>query len=450
MKKILIVDDDPTFNSMLRAFLEKKEYAAVSVHSAKSALTILREQTFDLILTDFRLPDLDGLTFVQQLKQKGIATPFILITNYSDIRTAIRSIRLGAFEFVTKPVNPDELLGVVEKAIESGVSSGQEERIEDSIDRSFVVGKDKGAVALWEHLEMVAPTKMNVLITGESGTGKEMVARMIHKKSRRADKPFVAVDCGTLSEELASSELFGHVKGSFTGAATDKKGLFEAAHGGTIFLDEVGNLPYSAQIKLLRAIEERTIRPVGSEREIKVDVRILAATNEPLAEAIGKGVFRHDLFHRLNEFELKVPALRERMGDFDTFVASFIKDASVELEKSVEGISSDALNVLKSYAWPGNLRELKNIIKRSVLLCKGSTIEVGNLPEGLNEPVMSNEPTPAIGDETNLKEIHERQERALIEKVLRENKYNKTKAAKLLNIDRTTLYNKIKHYGIDA
>ncbi len=454
MKQILIVDDDPTFNSMLTAFLERKNYGVCSAHSSGSALTMLKEQSFDLILTDFKLPDIDGLAFIQKMKQQHIDVPFILITNYSDIRTAVRSMKLGAYEFVTKPVNPDELLITMEKAMRGESKAGGD--FTDSLPpnagpEDYIIGKNAASLQLWEHIEMVAPTKMNVLITGESGTGKEHIARIVHQKSKRSKENFVAIDCGLLSDDLAGSELFGHVKGAFTGAANDKKGHFEAADKGTLFLDEVGNLPYSVQMKLLRAIQERTIRRLGGEKEIKIDVRIIAATNESMVQSIDRQKFRNDLYHRLNEFELKVPALKERLEDLEEYASFFIKEAAHELEKKMEGITPEAIAMLKKYSWPGNLRELKNIIKRATLLSKETFITPAHLPDDLLR-YDSTPAHPATGIETgtDLRQLQEHQEREVIEKVLRENKFNKSRAAKILNIDRTTLYNKIRQYGIDA
>lgn len=446
-KRILIIDDDPAFNAMLTGFLKRNDYATESAHSAKSAVTALGTHTFDLVLTDFKLPDMDGLELIRKIKADTPTLPVILITNYADIRTAVNSIKLGAYEFVSKPVIPDELLILVKKALDKNNKAvPAQEKVPASPATEYIVGSHPSAVALWKHIEMVAPTNMSVLITGESGTGKERVARLIRDKSKRKDEPFVAIDCGALGKDLAASELFGHVKGAFTGALHDKKGQFELANKGTLFLDEIGNLPYDVQVMLLRAIQERTVRRVGSDREMKVDVRIMAATNESLQHAIEKGAFRHDLYHRLNEFELRIPPLRERLDDLAEYARYFIREANAELGRSVTEISPEAMAILRNYTWPGNLRELRNIVKRATLLCMSDVIAPEHLPEGLG----TSEPHAIVPNTTDLKQLQEAQEKAMIVKVLQDTRYNKSKAARMLNIDRTTLYAKIKQYGIDA
>lgn len=447
MTKIMIVDDDPSFNGMLTAFLTRNSYEVSSAHSSSSALTLLKKGNFDLVLTDFKLPDVDGLELIQQIKADDPSMPVILITNYSDIRTAVRSIKLGAYEYVTKPVIPDELLITVQRALQGREATP--ERESRPLENDFIIGSGTSAVDLWEHVQMVAPTNMSVLITGESGTGKEYVARMLWRKSKRAQGPFIAIDCGTMSKELAASELFGHEKGSFTGATHDKKGQFELAHKGTLFLDEIGNLPHDVQANLLRAIQERTIRRIGSDRETKVDVRIITATNEPLDAAISHEKFRNDLYHRLNEFELKIPPLRERIEDLPEFISFFLEQANRELNKNIKGIDDQAIEIFKRYSWPGNLRELRNIVTRATLLCSGDVITSRQIPPGLLAP----KPNASAGNKsvntTNLKLIQEEQEKETILRVLRDTRYNKSKAARLLNIDRTTLYVKIRQYGID-
>jgi len=469
MKNVLVIDDDPAFNKMLSNFLERNNFQVKSAHSANSGLKYLETESFDLVLTDFRLPGMDGLELIKSIKVKKPELPVILITNYSDVRTAVNSIKFGAFEFVSKPLIPDEFLVIVNKALSNEVKNYDSiKKLEESQDPpKYIIGTTKEATKLWEYVDLVAPTRMSVLILGESGTGKEYVAKMLHTKSKRSSKKFIALDCGVLSKELAASELFGHVKGSFTGAMQDKKGLFELANGGTIFLDEVGNLPVEVQIQLLRTIQEKIVRRVGSENDIPIDVRIIAATNENIGSAIDDGNFRNDLLHRLNEFELHVPPLRSRGEDLNQFLSFFMDEASIELGKNVNDIDSAALEVLKTYHWPGNLRELKNIIKRAVLLCKNNMITIDQLPNGLivsedqNEIIKDSSQTDIktkkVSDESNkfsaitdLKYVQEMNEKELIIRVLKEAKYNKSKAAKQLNIDRTTLYQKIKKFDIDA
>ena len=470
MTKILVVDDDPAFNKMLCTFLQKQGYNVEHAYSSESALTVFQSQKIDLVLTDFKLPDMDGLELIKILKGKKESIPVILITNYSDIRTAVTSIQLGAFEFVTKPVNPDQMLLTIQQALSEPNQSGNEQAETPKISgqsinkptnsHKYVVGNSLASLKLWEHLQLVAPTKMTVLILGESGTGKEYAAKMIHEKSKRAHAPFVALDCGVLSKELAASELFGHVKGAFTGAVQDKKGAFEYANGGTIFLDEIGNLPHSVQVQLLRVIQERKVKRVGSEKDISVDVRIIAATNEDIKVSGSPGEFRSDLFHRLNEFELAIPALRERSTDLPEYIDTFLKQACQELNKEIIGLDDKAMEIVKNYPWPGNLRELRNVIKRGVLLSTSQYITKTELPPELENDALNPNPPLDMSDNlansadqaatTDLKSMQENNEKQMILKTLEDTRYNKSKTAKLLNIDRKTLYNKITKYEIEV
>jgi len=453
-KRLLIVDDDPAFNEMLTNYLLRNNFEVESAHSAQSALELLKKSKFDLVLTDFKLPKMNGLELIERIKKNQAHTPVILITNYSDIRTAVQSIKLGAYEFINKPVNPDELLKTIEKALESAIKSTMDhdksEQVTDA-SKDFIIGTNPKSLALWEHVNIVAPTKMSVLITGQSGTGKEYVAQKIHQLSKRSSKPFVAIDCGVLSKELAASELFGHQKGAFTGALSDKKGQFELANGGTLFLDEIGNLPYEVQTQLLRVLQEKVIRKVGAGTEQKIDVRIIAATNEKLSENIQQDSFRNDLFHRINEFEIYVPSLNERIDDLDEYMAFFIREACKELNKDLKTVSPEVKEIFVNYEWLGNLRELKNIIKRAVLMADGQSIDVNHLPVGFNQKQDTKKPNTTTDEpDLNLKEIQEQKEKEAIKQALEQHKFNKSKAAKSLNIDRTTLYKKIKLYKIDA
>jgi two-component system response regulator HydG len=318
----------------------------------------------------------------------------------------------------------------------------------------FVEGKSNSAQKISEYVKLVAPTGMSVLIMGESGTGKEYVARKIHQQSARSDKPFVAIDCGALPRDLAGSEFFGHMKGSFTGAFADKKGQFEAANGGTIFLDEIGNLGYDIQVQLLRAIQERKIRRIGSTSEIPVDVRIITATNEDLKKAVSEGEFREDLFHRINEFAIQVSPLRDRPDDLIIFTRHFLELANSELNRTVSGFSTEVLDIFSRYSWPGNFRELKNIIKRAVLLSNGNVVQPDTLPDELiaeasgREPVILTANETEVTDDLNLREAAHRSERELIVSTLEKVRFNKSKAARLLNVDRKTLYNKMKQFNI--
>lgn len=453
MQKILIVDDDPFFNKTLSNYLRRFNYIVETATSAEIALKQIQEQNYDLVLTDYRLPEMNGLDLIAKIKSE-LDIPVILITNYSDVRTAVNSIKLGAFEFISKPVIPEELKLVIEKALQNKAEEKNTKKLAEvspkkssktETEPKLIKGNTPEAEELWSFAGQVAPTDMSVLITGESGTGKEYVAKFIHDNSKRGDQNFVAIDCGALPENIASSELFGHTKGAFTGADKDKKGQFEFANGGTLFLDEIGNLSYDTQVKLLRVLQERKIKRLGANKEIDVDVRIIAATNENLKTAIKNGDFRNDLFHRLNEFNLKIPPLRARDIDFEQFVDFFIAEASKELNKPNISIDSELISDLKKYDWPGNLRELKNLMKRAVLLSSDGKILKQHLPQSIFETQDN------FHKNTNhdLKENQQQNEREIILKCLEKNKYNKSKTAKELNIDRTTLYNKIKNLEID-
>lgn len=460
---LLVIDDDPSFCLLIKNFLKKHDYLVDEAYTAKDGLRAVYEENYRLVLIDYRLPDLDGLELLKNIKKKFFHLPVIIMTNYANIRTAVSAMKLGAYEYVTKPVNPDELLLTVQGALKSPGEKPQAPAEEESAKTGgrkkgllFVEGESTRSAEVQKHVELVAPTQLSVIVQGESGTGKEYVSRLIHEKSKRAGKPFVALDCGALSEELAGSELFGHLKGAFTGALQDKTGQFQAANGGTLFLDEIGNLSYDIQIKLLRAIQERTIRQIGSNKDIEVDVRLIVATNENLEEAVRRGDFREDLYHRLNEFQIKVPALRERVADIPLFIDHFLEQSNRELSKEVEGLEADAMEKLQAYSWPGNIRELKNVIRRSVLLTSGQKIGLETFPPEIISPrtqeifsqeqSASQESDPANPD---LKALQEKNERALIEETLIKVRYNKTQAAKMLNIDRKTLYNKLRRYNLE-
>ncbi len=451
MVNIMLVEDDITFSTILSGFLKKNGYSVDPYFSVKSALKALDKSKFDLFLMDYRLGDGDCFEIMDAVHEKGLNPPVIVMTGFDDVRTAVKAMRKGVYDYITKPVNPEELLMVVKESLkEKGdqTSGNLRSKVSHFNDESpkYVAGNSRLASKLQEYIQLVAPTDMSVLIRGESGTGKEYVARAIHRNSKRANMPFVSIDCGTLSKELAASELFGHIKGSFTGALNDKKGQFEEASGGTLFLDEIGNLSYDVQIKLLRALQERVIQPIGGNKMIKVDVRVIAATNVEL-QGSGSINFREDLYHRINEFEILVPALRERGADLFIFTDFFINEANVELEKNVTSLSSDVKALFEKYDWPGNIRELKNIIKRMVLLTNDSVAEISSLPDYMVYSVRNKEDAPLENGE-DLKSQSEAHERKLILEVLEKVKYNKSKAAQLLNIDRKTLYNKLEKYNI--
>ena len=445
MRSILIVEDDITFGMMLKTWLGKKGFEVSSVSTIARARKHIESQTVDLILSDLRLPDHEGIDLLKWMNEQGKAIPLIIMTGYADIQSAVLAMKLGARDYIAKPVNPEELLKKISEALQdspSQVSSSQAtSKVTNEGQHSYLEGESDAAKQLYNYVGLVAPTNMSVLINGSSGTGKEYVAHRIHQLSKRNNKPFIAVDCGSIPKELAASEFFGHVKGSFTGALTDKTGAFVAANGGTIFLDEIGNLSYEVQIQLLRALQERKIRPVGSTQEISVDIRLISATNENLEQAIEKGTFREDLYHRINEFTLRMPDLKERKEDILLFANFFLDQANKELDKHLIGFDPKASQALQSYHWPGNLRQMKNIVKRATLLAQGSFITLAELGTELLEAPSFNTTNMALRNEETEKEH--------ILEALRQTGNNKSKAAQLLDIDRKTLYNKLKLYNID-
>lgn len=443
MAKILIIDDDTTFCMMLGSLLSKNGFTVKTAFTFSEGLKALKTGSFDVILSDIRLPDRNGLEFLHEINYLPGKCQVIVMTGYGDIRTAVNAIKMGAFEYVTKPLNPDEVLFTINQALKE---NGKKEKKDDSRIH-FIHGESAVSQKMNEYVSLVAPTNMSVIILGESGTGKEYVARKIHQESARAGKPFIAMDCGAIPKELAPSEFFGHVKGAFTGAVSDKTGHFIEANGGTLFLDEIGNLTYDVQVQLLRAIQEKKIRPVGSNKVSSVDVRLIVATNEDLVQAVARGEFREDLYHRLNEFSIQVPRLSDRNGDLLIFARNFLESANAELNKEVEGFNEDVTRIFSSYTWPGNIRELKNVVKRAVLLAKGNVITSECLPREL----VTFNPSEKAGLTTdNLKELKDKIEYQRIVAVLEKVKYNKTKAAQMLNIDRKTLYNKLKLYNLES
>jgi len=459
---ILLVEDDVVFSKMLSRFLERNGYDVIGCYSLEEAEKNLTP-AIKMIFTDLRLPDGDGINFLKQVKDIFPNLPVVVMTSYAEVSTAVEAMKLGAFDYISKPFQQEDVLNVIKNAQNTVFSTPKPETVETAAPLSktdhsspakmvkapkvteenpFIEGVSPASKKLSKFINLVAPTDMSVLIMGESGTGKEVVAKLIHLKSERRNKPFIAVDCGAIPKEIASSEFFGHVKGSFTGAITDKKGHFEEANGGTIFLDEVGNLSYENQIQLLRALQERRIKPIGSSKEIEVDIRVLAATNEDLLEAVNKGDFREDLYHRLNEFAIKVPSLSERKDDLMIFASYFLEIANEKLHKNVQGFTERAVQKMLNYNWGGNLRELSNVVKRATLLTTTDYISENELPDF----VMSEThhfPTERFSFSTK------ENERELIIGALHETNNNKTEAAKLLGFTRKTLYNKLKAYNIE-
>ena len=453
MAKILVVDDDSTFCIMLKTFLSRKGHEVKEAFSFDEAVRLIKSEDFDVLLSDFRLPDHSGMDLLSEAKRKSSETIVILMTGYADIRVAVSAIKKGAYEYVTKPINPDEILLTITNALASrrGVSANQEGISSSRIPaKVFIRGISPQAKQVNDYISIVAPTNLSVIIQGDSGTGKEYIAREIHRESKRSKNPFIAIDCGALSKELAGSEFFGHLKGSYTGAISDKIGQFEAANGGTLFLDEIGNLPYDVQVNLLRAIQERKVKKIGSSREVEVDVRLITASNDDLIDAVKRGDFREDLYHRLNEFTISIAPLRDRKSDLTIFANHFLELANREMGKGIAGFEQPVVDAFMRYPWPGNIRELRNVIRRAVLLEKGELISIQTLPTELYSQSGDSEvSTSAAKPIENLRDSKEKAEHDLILSTLEKVRFNKSKAAKMLDIDRKTLYNKLKQYGID-
>lgn len=441
MARILLVDDDTTFCLMLKTWLTKKGFQVDEAFSCREALSKTKEAKYDVILTDLRLPDEDGMYLLKNIKEKTPEVQVILMTGYADIHTAVQAIKLGAFDYVAKPVIPDEILKKIQDALEQKSQPIGKKREKKEQATTYIKGTSQDADKLYEYIRLVAPTMMTVLITGESGSGKEYIARLIHMQSNRKEAPFIAVDCGAIPKDLAASEFFGHVKGAFTGAVNDKTGYFVQASGGTIFLDEIGNLSYDVQVQLLRALEERKVKPVGSDKEISFDVRIISATNENLKKAVAEGNFREDLYHRLNEFSLQALSLRDRREDIPVFANHFLAASNEELGKEVVGFDEVVMEVFRNYNWPGNLREMRNVVKRATLLCQGDFIALEHIPSELSQATVKEESEMALKGE--------KREIDLIREALVKCNNNKSEAARLLKIDRKTLYNKMKLYAIE-
>ncbi|SEP15273.1 two-component system, NtrC family, response regulator HydG [Flavobacterium sp. CF108] len=449
MSKILVIEDDISFCKLLEKFLVKNQYEVSIAFSASEARSAIKNESFDLILTDLRLPDSDGIVLMSEIKNSHPEIPVILMTGYSDVNTAVKAIKNGAADYISKPFNPDEVLLVITNALKtSGIEEDeapvkQKKAVKKNIsaENEFVRGISVASKKLLDHIQLVSPTDMSVLIIGESGTGKEIIAKSIHQQSHRKNNNFIAVDCGAIPKELAASEFFGHLKGSFTGAISDKMGYFEAANGGTLFLDEIGNLSYENQIQLLRALQERKIKPVGSNKEINVDIRIITATNEDLREAVKNGDFREDLYHRINEFSIQSPSLKDRDEDLMVFADYFLEKANQQLNKEVIGFSPEVVSIFQNYNWPGNLRELQNCVKRATLLTQGDFIESDVLPIEF----FQSQKQPGFSGSFSLSD----NEKEAIIQALNRTQNNKSEAAKLLKITRKTLYNKLKHYNID-
>ncbi|VBB44317.1 Transcriptional regulatory protein ZraR [uncultured Paludibacter sp.] len=440
MKSILIIEDDLTFSRILKAWFVRRKFEVDTAVNGSEVRKKIGENVPDLIICDLRLPGENGISILEWIKKQHPHVVVIMMTGYADIQSAVMAMKLGAYDYIPKPFNPEELFIKINEAFEpkeaknntqTGATSGTGVNDENIVKGSSAIYKK-----LYEFIDLVAPTKLAVLIEGESGVGKEHVARFIHQKSERAEGPFVAVDCGVISKELAASDFFGHVKGAFTGAIGNKTGYFLSADKGTLFLDEIGNLSIDIQTQLLRALQEKKIKPVGSEKEIDIDVRIIAATNEDIEFAVNNGYFRSDLYHRISEFIINVPSLRESKEDIPAFLHHFLKEANAFLNKNVLDFTPEALEILTQYEWPGNIRELKNIINRLTLIATGDYISAEIIPQHFKET------------QTGMHVVVDKEEKERIENALKLSRNNLTKAADILDMDTKILHNKIKLYKI--
>ncbi len=477
MHKILVVDDDNDMCLLLTRFLTRNGYVVASANSGQAAIEWMKKNKPVLVLCDFRLDDMTGIELLAKIKEMHPEAAVIIITGYSDVKDAVEVMKLGAYDYVTKPLFPDEILLTIKKALSEEPkgsivakpantgTTATATKTKNTGDEKYIYGDSPEFAVIIKQIALVAPTNFSVIIYGESGSGKEAIAQQIHQKSKRAGKPFVAIDCGALSKELAGSEFFGHEKGAFTGALNQKIGSLEIANEGTIFLDEVGNLGYEIQVSLLRVVQERKIRRVGGIKDIDIDVRIIIASNEKLWDAARAGKFREDLYHRFNEFSIEVPSLRERKQDIMLFARHFLNLTNAELGKDVKGFTKEVEEVLNNYIWYGNLREMKNVVKRATLLTDGDLVEVKSLPFEISNfyKLQFDAPATSVADradnqqsssngngtvsyENKLKSANLDAEYEVILDALKQSNFNKSKAAKLLNIDRKTLYNKMRQF----
>ena len=463
MEYILVVDDNKNMQFILTNILHEKGYEVCCVGNGNKAVTEIKNKIPDLVLLDIRLPGKNGIEVLEKLRELDKELLVIMITAYGDVKSAVKAIKLGAYDYVTKPFDNEELLNIIKNALKTKNLSEEikflKRKLYDQTEIKKVMGDSHQINKVIKQVNLVSPTNISVIIEGKSGTGKEVIANMIHQRSQRNGRPFIAVDCGAIPDTLVESELFGYEKGAFTGAIISRKGEFELADGGTLFLDEISNLPIGAQAKLLRVIQERKLRRVGGTKSIKIDVRIIVATNINLADSVGEGKFRDDLYHRISEFIIILPLLRERKDDIPILANEFLAEANEELGKNIEGFSPEAIMNLLDYEWPGNVRELKHVIKKAVLLSEKDNIkpeilefDTAQKPHFIKDELLINYIQKILYEDCSLSDIisniNQETERKIIKEILVEVKYNKSKAAKVLGIDRNTLYSKIRNLNI--
>lgn len=452
MENILIIDDNESLRYTLENVLESAGFNTTAVEDGPSALEEFKSVSYDLVICDMKLPKMDGMQIMQEIKKIDPVIPFIFLTAFGDIKNAVEAMKNGAFDYITKPFDNEEIVLNIQKALELKYLNKELEILRKKTDDSYkghgIIGSSPAMKEVFDQVNIVSPTNLTVLIQGESGTGKEVIANMIHRAGPRVNNPFIAVDCGAIPESLIESELFGHEKGAFTDAKLQRIGKFEQAAGGTIFLDEITNLSDANQVKLLRAIQERKITRIGGKKSVELDVRILAASNVRLSDSVNTGRFRADLYYRLNEFHIDLPPLRDRTEDIPLLVEHFIKDANKELNKSVERVSDPVMNKILNHKWPGNVRELRNAIRRAVLLTPGNSMERINITDEIENSLQRN---VNVTDNENVSfiDITKKAEKDAIIRAIEEANGNKSKAAKLLNINERTFYRKLKSLGIN-
>ena len=450
-KRILIIDDEENMLHMLKTILSKEGYEIITAGNGIEGLEKIETNLFDTILCDLRMPEMDGLSFLKTVKVKNTDSTIIMMSAYGTIDLAVEAMKQGAYDYISKPFKPDEIILTLKKAEERERLRKENILLKKEIKKEFgfenIITKNDKMLQIFETIHKISDYDTSVLIIGESGTGKELVAKAIHYDSKRSGKPFIAINCGAIPENLLESELFGHVKGAFTDANQNKKGLFEEADGGTILLDEIGELPSNLQVKLLRALQEGEVRKVGDTKQIKLDVRIIAATSKNLGQEVRKDSFREDLFYRLNVIQIDLPPLRERREDIPLLINHFINRYNGKHHLKAKNISSAALNILVEYDWQGNIRELENAIERAVILSEGSCIEVSALPPDIRKLKAPGE-KEMVNDEYSIKRIHLIMEEQLIKKALDKTKGNRTQAAKLLEISHPSLLSKMKEFSI--